>query len=265
MDWAPGTGLRLLVVEDNGDVVRYLRALLENTYEVYTAADGAEGFEMALETIPDLIISDVMMPVMDGFTLTRKLKADLRTSHIPVVLLTARADADSKLEGLGSGADAYLAKPFDRKELFLRIGNLIALRRQLQLRYAAPQKPRTLAQPGESLKHTREDAFMKQVWDILEAHLDEEEFGISRLCEALAMSRSQLYRKFAALTDTTVNQYLQNLRLNKARELLLTTELNVSEVAYDTGFKNPSHFSRAFSKRFGHAPSQVREKASLHE
>ena len=106
---------------------------------------------------------------------------------------------------------------------------------------------------------------MEQVWHILEAHLDEEEFGISQLCEALAMSRSQLYRKFAALTDTTVNQYLQNLRLAKARELLLTTGLNVSEVAYDTGFKNPSHFSRAFSKRYGYAPSQVRNKTAIHE
>ena len=250
--------LHLLLVEDNRDVLNYLSLLLEKDYVVHTAQHGMEGWENALHHIPDLIISDVMMPGMDGFTLTRKLKEDLRTSHIPVVLLTARADADSRIEGLGIGADAYLSKPFNRQELFVVIENLIAIRKKLQQRFAAGGVP--AAVPGDSPDGIlgREDAFLGQVREVLNNHLDDEEFGIHQVCEALGMSRSQLYRKFAALTDTTVNQYLQNVRLDRARDLLRTTDLNVSEVAYDTGFKNPSHFSRAFSKRYGHAPSQAR-------
>jgi DNA-binding response OmpR family regulator/two-component sensor histidine kinase len=255
--------LHLLLVEDNNDVLNYLSLLLEEDYIVHIAHNGVEGLESARHNIPDLIISDVMMPEMDGFTLTRRLKEDLRTSHIPVVLLTARSDADSRLEGLGSGADAYLAKPFNRQELLVRIENLIRLRRQMQQRYASIIPQEVLPVNIREGKPNREDVFMGRVRELLETHLDDEEFGITALCEHLAMSRSQLYRKFAALTDTTVNQYLQNLRLEKARQLLLTTDLHVSEVAYDTGFKNPSHFSRAFSNRYGNPPSQERSSASI--
>lgn len=252
------SALHLLIVEDNRDVIHYLKSILQKTYVVHTAGNGADGLQLALDIIPDLIISDVMMPVMDGFTMTRKLKEDLRTSHIPIVLLTARADVDAKLEGLGCGADAYLAKPFNKQELFVRIENLIRLRRQIQQGYASPIPQELGRNAVRDVAPNREDVFMNQVRQLLESHLDNEEFGISALCEAIGMSRSQLYRKFAALTDTTVNQYLQNLRLEKAKRLLQTTDLNVSEVAYDTGFKNPSHFSRAFSNRYGHAPSQER-------
>ena len=249
--------LHLLLVEDNKDVIEYLQMLLKDHYAVHTAVNGVEGLEKALETIPDLIISDVMMPGLDGYALTQRLKEDLRTSHIPIILLTARADDDSRLAGLESGADAYLAKPFNRQELFVRIRKLIALRRRLHKRYFRLADTGWTEDTGTEAGGTREDAFIGQVRQILEAHLDDEQFGISSLCQTIAMSRSQLYRKFAALTDVTVNQFILNLRLEKARELLKTTDLNVSEVAYDTGVKNPSHFSRACSNRFGHAPSQL--------
>ena len=252
------SALKLLLVEDNADVIRYLKSLLEEDYNIETAMTGTDGFEKAQETIPDLIISDVMMPGMDGFNLCRKLKVDLKTSHIPIVLLTARSDFDSRIEGLSTGADAYLSKPFNKRELFVQINTLIESRKALQKRYTTLHEQNAFSATSMHEKHRREDAFMGKVRQLLEAHLSQEEFGIEQLCEALAMSRSQLYRKFSALSDMTVNQFIITLRLEKARELLATTRLNVSEVAYDTGFKNPAHFSRVFSERFGYPPSQVK-------
>jgi YesN/AraC family two-component response regulator len=252
--------LKLLLVDDNPDVIRYLRSLLEGHYALQTAANGAEGLQKAIKSIPDLIISDVMMPGVDGFTLSRKLKADIRTSHIPIVLLTARSDFDSRMEGLDSGADAYLSKPFNKRELLVRIDKLIDLRKGLQRRYASLAKRETFQEEMNSGISKREDAFMHKVRELLDAHLSDEEFGVAHLCDALAMSRSQLYRKFSALSDMTVNQFIIALRLEKARQLLATTDLNVSEVAYDTGFKYPAHFSRAFAERFGYPPSK--EKVS---
>ncbi len=256
-----GEKLVLLLVEDNPDVLHYLRSLLAADYQIEEAGNGREGFEKALEIIPDLIISDVMMPEMDGFTFCKKLKNDLRTSHIPVVLLTAKADADSRLEGLEAGADAYLAKPFNKEELFVRVKKLIKLRRTLQERYASLQdSPASFPENGIFQK---EDAFLQEVRSLLLEHLDDEEFGIAGLCSSLGMSRSQLYRKFRALTDTTVHHFIRNLRLSKARELLLSTDLNVTEVAFETGFKNLSHFSKIFMEKFGESPSHYRQKQLL--
>ncbi len=249
--------LRLLIVEDNEDVVNYLHSILSEYYNIEVAKNGLEGYNKAVDIIPDLVVSDVMMPVMDGFGFCEKLKSDLRTSHIPVVLLTARADVDSKMEGLKAGADVYLAKPFNRKELFVRIEKLIELRNKLQQRYEGIV---TLGQ-NKDIGDTvilKEDVFMKKVRKILEFHLSEEEFGILELCSSIGMSRAQLYRKFSALTNTSVHHYIRKLRLVKAKELLLSTDLNVSEVAYDTGFKNPSHFSRVYSEEFGIAPSKTK-------
>lgn len=250
--------LMLLIVEDNKDVVQYLHSLLSENYHIEIASNGLDGFKKAIEVIPDLVISDVMMPIMDGFVFCKKLKSDLRTSHIPIVLLTARADIESKMVGLKTGADVYLAKPFKREELFIHIKKLIILRKTLQERYKTIT---TLAYPDEhSPSHIlhKEDTFMNKVRNTLEDHLSEEEFGITELCRSMGMSRSQLYRKFAALSDTSVHQFIRKLRLMKAKELLLTTELNVAEVAYDTGFKNPSHFSRIYSEEFGITPSKTK-------
>lgn len=250
--------LKILIVEDNADVIRYLDSLLAHTYNIETAHNGYIGFEKALKFIPDLVISDVMMPEMDGFTLCRHLKEDVRTSHIPIVILTARSDIDSRMEGLKTGADVYLSKPFNRDELFIRINKLIALRKTLQLRYKTFTNQNLADEAVENQNFSKEDIFMRKVREILIVHLSDEEFGIEELCRSLAMSRSQLYRKFAALTDTTVYHFIRTLKLKKAKELLLTTNLNVSEVAYDTGFKNLAHFSRTFTKEFGHAPSKTK-------
>jgi YesN/AraC family two-component response regulator len=222
---------------------------------------------MALDEVPDLIISDVMMPLMDGFSLCKKLKHDIRTSHIPIILLTARNETAAKMEGLKSGADAYLGKPFNKEELFIRVDKLIALRKELRdsLERLINDPLRNESAPEVSsdldvtASHEQEYAFLNRVREIVESHLAEDEFGISDLSAELGMSRSQLYRKFTALTDSSVHQFIKNFRLKKARHLLRTTDLNVSEVAYDTGFKNPSHFSRVYRERFGMPPSKEKE------
>ncbi len=257
-DYQKSEKLLLLIVEDNEDVVQYLHSLLSDNYHIEVACNGSGGLKKAFEIIPDLVISDVMMPVMDGITFCENLKDDLRTSHIPIILLTARADTESKMQGLKAGADVYLAKPFNRKELFLRIEKLIKLRSTLQHRYKMIATLNDTVEPAPNHFLHKEDTFIQKVRQTLEVHISEDEFGIAELCRALSMSRSQLYRKFAALTDTSVHRFIRKLRLTKANELLLTTELNVSEVAYDTGFKNPAHFSRVYSEEFGIAPSKAR-------
>lgn len=262
--------LKLLIVEDSKDVAAYLNSLLSLKYEISNAWNGVEGLELAIDMIPDLIISDVMMPLMDGFTLCRKLKNDMRTSHIPIILLTARNERASRMEGLRAGVDAYLVKPFNKEELFVRLDKLIALRKELrdsfhrmtQVSEKSFLNIQTLSDINLS-NHGQEYAFMSRVYEILKSHLSEEEFGIAELCVSLGMSRSQLYRKFSSITDTSVHQFIRNLRLIKAQELLRSTDLNVTEVAYDTGFKNPSHFSRVYSEHFGITPSKEKKKVMV--
>ncbi|MFZ4572702.1 MAG: helix-turn-helix domain-containing protein, partial [Bacteroidales bacterium] len=182
------------------------------------------------------------------------VKRDMRTSHIPVVMLTAKTDIASKLEGLERGADDYLAKPFHEGELAVRLKKLVELRRKLQERYASMEKDPLFEDKSVHL----EDAFIKHIREVMETNMDNDQFGILQLCKSVGMSRAQLYRKFKSLTDKTVNEYLRTFRLYKARELLLTTGLNVSEVAYETGFKNLSHFSRVFTEEFGTNPSELK-------
>jgi signal transduction histidine kinase/DNA-binding response OmpR family regulator len=245
----------LLIVEDSPDLVEYLYTILKNDYHIETAHNGNDGLQKAFEYIPDIILSDVMMPELDGIAMLGILKTDQRTSHIPLVMLTAKADIASKLEGLERGADEYLAKPFNEEELLVRLKNLINLRKSLRQRYASMGPlPKT-----EDKALIIEDAFILKVRSIMEPHLDNDQFGIHELCLEIGMSRAQLYRKFKSLTDTTVNDYLQNFRLFKAKEMLLNTGLNVSEVAYETGFKNLSHFSRSFREAFGVTPGSLKK------
>jgi signal transduction histidine kinase/DNA-binding response OmpR family regulator len=245
----------LLVVEDSSDVILYLRAILKYEYRIEVAGNGAIGLRKALEIIPDIILSDVMMPVMDGIEMLEKVKNDIRTSHIPVVMLTAKADIDSRLAGLERGADAYLAKPVDERELHIQLKNMVELRKRLYERY------RSLERFPETSDFTikKEDEFVIKVRHVLETNLEDEEFGILNLCRELAVSHAQLYKKFKSLSNITIANYFKLLRLNKAKELLLTTSLNVTEVAYAVGFKSLSHFSREFTHKFGKSPSEFRK------
>lgn len=251
----PGEQHTLLIVEDNPDVQAYLQACLEGQYQIIKAGNGREGIDKALEIVPDLIISDVMMPEKDGFELCRHLKENERTSHIPIVLLTARADEASRLEGLEGGADAYLPKPFNQKELFIRLRKLIELRQRLQYRY---QQAAPFSLPSEAA-FSREDEFIKKVQAQMKAHLSDETFGVRELARELAMSRSQVFKKLKALTGQSIAQYMRNYRLHCARQLLESSSLSVSEVAYAVGFRDPAYFSRVFSEAFGSPPSEVRK------
>ncbi len=245
----------LLIIEDSSDVVLYLQAILKYEYRIEVAENGVAGLEKAFEIIPDIILSDIMMPVMDGIELLEKVKNDIRTSHVPVVMLTAKADIESRLTGLERGADAYLAKPVDERELHIQLKNLVDLRKKLYERYASFGKiPET---SDKFLK--KEDDFILRVRQILESNLGDEEFGISKLCNEMSVSHAQLYRKFKSLSNRTIGEYFKSLRLHKARELLLSTDLNVSEVTYIVGFKNISHFSREFTHEFGKSPSAIRK------
>lgn len=241
-----------LVIEDNPDVVRYLSSCLEGAYKVVTALDGQTGVDTALDLVPDIIVSDVMMPNKDGFEVCDILKNDERTSHIPIILLTARADRASKIKGLRTGADAYLAKPFNREELKVRLEQLIEIRKKIQERYSSLQSP------AEKDLRTLEDTFLDKVKKVVQEHISDSEFGLLEICRALGLSRSQLFRKLKALTGKSTSLVVRSIRLEQARKLLQNTDLNVSEVAYEVGFKDPSFFSRLFTEEYGEPPSTYR-------
>ena len=243
----------LLIVEDNKDVCDYLQSLLENEYSIQMAENGKIGLERAGELIPDIILSDVMMPEMDGISMLSELKKDIRTSHIPVIMLTAKADIASRLEGLETGAEAYLEKPFNKEELFIRLRKLVELRSKLRERYSTIPLP----QPSEELYFIREDAFMKKLHSAFKENIGDENFGIDQICSIMAMSRAQIYRKFKALTNRSINDYLISFRLHIAKQLLIESDLNVTQVAYQVGFKNLSHFSHRFREEFGINPAAV--------
>jgi YesN/AraC family two-component response regulator len=247
----------LLLIEDNADVTTYIVGLLEKDYAVLTAPNGLAGIETAFDTIPDLIISDVMMPEKDGYEVCEILKNDERTSHIPIVLLTAKAEVSDRITGLRKGADAYLMKPFNKEELYVRLEKLLELRRALQSRYANLSKG--MASSREVAEPTLEDLFLQKLQKTVLENLDDAELGAVHLSRAVHLSTSQLYRKLNALTGEPPNAFIRKIRLQRAMELLTTTDLSISEIAYDVGFNDPNYFSRAFSKEFGKTPSEYRK------
>jgi len=254
------SGDHLLLIEDNADVVRYLSACLGEQYHLSVASDGVQGLEQALEHIPDLIISDVMMPRMDGFEVCAALKQDERSSHIPVILLTAKGDMASKLEGLQHGADVYLVKPFNKEELLIRVQNLLESRRSLRAHYLAlAAHPSAPAEPNAP---AQENAFVLKVRGIIEAHLTDPNLDVERLCREVGMSNSNLHRKLTALTGHSANRFVRYIRLTKACALLHDPELTIVAVAYDCGFNDPVYFARAFRQEFGMSPSEWRSANS---
>ena len=251
----PNQGMpKLLIIEDNFDVIEYIQICLRDQYEMYTAPNGVLGVEKALEIIPDIILSDVMMPEMDGFSVCHQLKSDKRTSHIPIILLTAKATQQDKVAGLSHGADAYLIKPFDKEELVIRLKNLSALSKTLQKHLDV----KAVSGPPHDTRIEREAAFLEEVNAIIESQMANELFDTQHLCRELAMSRTQLHRKLKALTSTSTAQYIRIRKMEKARFLLETTDLPIGEIATDVGFKDFSHFSRSFSQIYGNTPSSFR-------
>ena len=242
----------ILVIEDNEDVGIYLKSILRDKYILHFAKNGETGIEKALEIIPDIILSDIMMPIKDGYEVCQTIKNDIRTSHIPIILLTAKAEKSDLIKGLKTGADAYLTKPFTKEELFIRLENLVELRKTLQLKYL----DRPL--PAKDSKNDKEREFLKSVDQSIEEHLSDSDVSIEIFAKTLNMSRSQLFRKIKALTGKSISSYIRSYRLNKAKILLLQTDLTISEIAFEVGYSDLSYFSSTFKEEFGQSPSSIR-------
>ena len=248
----------ILIVEDNEDVRQYLRDVLEKEYEIEEAANGEQGYRRAEAIIPDLIIGDIMMPKIDGYEMTKKIRSDEKTFHIPIILLTAKSDHKSKLEGFESGAEAYLTKPFDNKELMLRIHNLIDMRKKLQEKFARRERiPVRDGTGGEKKISDLNERFINKVIEIMEKHITEEEFSIEEFGKELYMSRTQLHRKLKALTGKSASRYLRSFRLSAAKKMIEKKKGTISEIAYNVGFSSPIYFSKCFRDEYGYPPSEV--------
>ncbi len=250
-----------LIVEDSAEIAHYVATCLSSEYRIEWAENGRIGLEKAFALIPDLVVSDLMMPEMDGFALTSALKDDERTSHVPVILLTALAETDSRIEGFRRGADAYLSKPFHEAELQIIAAQQVQLRRRLRQRFAALETPMVEAVPpsaSDPFDPAREDAFFQKILRIIQENIANEQFGVPDLSRAVHLSPSQLQRKLAALTNQSALQIIRTLRLRKAQQLLRSTGLPVSEIAWATGFSDPSYFTRMFSRACGVTPTEWR-------
>lgn len=245
----------ILIVEDNADVVQYLRICLEAHYRLEFAYNGQAGLEKALKSVPDIILSDVVMPGMDGFELCNTLKNDPRSSHIPIVLLTARGDVESRITGLRQGADAYLVKPFHPEELLVILNNLIQLRDKLQARYKAT----AIGEPVTVGSHSVEEIFLQKLRAIVAAELNNPELTMQEICRKMGMGHTNLNLKINALTGMPISLFIRKMRLHRAMELLGASELSVSEIAYETGFNDPKYFSRVFAEEYGAPPSSFRK------
>lgn len=246
----------ILIVEDNDDMRRYLRTLLADRFYVLEACDGQSGLRLARESVPDLIVSDVMMPVMDGLQLCKHLKEDFITSHIPVILLTARSEERQQMEGYESGADAYLTKPFSADLLVSRIYNLLANRRQLRHLFDNSKQDQA---PADVKLTTQDKLFMDQLKEAINSNMANPNLKMDELGEQLGISRVQLYRKVKTLTGLSPVELLRQMRLQKGKVLLNTTTKTVAEIAYEVGFNSSSYFANCFKKQFGKLPMEFRE------
>lgn len=246
----------VLIVEDNEDLRYFLRqCLAEETnfsYRVIEAANGQDGYEIAIAQIPDLIISDIMMPKIDGMQLCHMLKKDKRTDHIPIILLTAKASGESKIEGLETGADDYLTKPFQEHELLARVKNLIEGRRKLRERFSRE----VTLQPASIPMTSMDEKLLQHVMKIMEEHMSDSNFGVEAFGREAGMSRTQLHRKLKALTDQSPGDFIRMMRLKRAAELLNNHVGSIAEVAFMVGFTDPSYFTKCFQKQFGRTPSE---------
>ncbi|WP_428665829.1 ATP-binding protein [Runella sp.] len=243
----------LLIVEDNSDLRAYVRSIFEHNYQIIEAIDGEIGLQKAFEYVPDAVVCDLMMPRLDGLAFCQTLKSDIRTNHIPVVMLTAKATLDDRLEGLKLGADDYLSKPFNREELEIRIQNLLKQRETLRQKYAL--KVREIDAENEK-EATPDDPFLQKAREIVKAHLSNSSFDVEQFCKLMGMSRTNLHRKLKALTETSTTEFIRVIRLQRAAQLLRQRAGTVSEIAYKVGFESLPYFSKSFQEQFGISPSE---------
>jgi len=254
---APGSFKNtVLVVEDNPDMRLFIRQSIEAYYMVEEAGDGLEGIEKAQNIMPDLIISDIMMPGTDGYQLCQTVKNDIRTSHIPVIFLTAKASTESKIQGLKTLADDYITKPFNHNVLINRIKNLIDLRRQLQEKYQRHMR----LEPSEITVTSIDEKFLRKLHEIIEKCLSDSELNVEALSEKMEISRVTLNKKIQALTGETANEFIRTYRLKRAVQLLEQKAGTITDIAYDVGFSSSAHFTKCFKEKFHRLPSEYLEK-----
>lgn len=248
----------LLIVEDNQDLSQLLQKNFKDQYTIISAQDGEEGYQLALQHIPDIIISDIMMPKKDGITLTNELKNDERTSHIPIILLTAKAGEQNELSGIQIGADEYITKPFNQKILAAKVVNLIAIRKKLQLRYSQE----VILTPKDIAITPIEENFLSRVQKVLDKQLIESSFSVEEFSKAMSMSRMQLHRKLKALTGLTSSEFIRSQRLKLAAQLLKNSDTNISQVGYAVGFNDHSYFAKCFKEMYNCTPTEYASKDS---
>ncbi len=246
---------QLLIIEDNADLLSFIGSVFRENYTIHTAANGRIGYQLAIEKMPDLIISDVMMPEMDGIQFLQKVRDDERVNHIPVILLTARNELETKLQGLRSGADDYIAKPFSTEELRTRVDNLIEQRKLLAVKYR--ERFITAATPVSVA--SADDKFIQKVVKSIEDHLGDPLFSVEKLASEVNLSRAQLFRKLKALMSLSPNQLINDIRLQRAKELILSKADTLSQICYQVGFNEPSYFARRFRQKYGVTPSEYAE------
>lgn len=246
-----GRRFHILIVEDNRELRDFVRQIFERNFDISMASNGKEGYETAMQMLPDLIISDVMMPEMDGFEMTRQLKSNLMTSHIPIVLLTAKTQENDKIEGFETGADAYIAKPFNNTRLELQVRNLLNTRQNNMLRFKHnPQTDvRSLA------KNPHDEKFMERLVELIMSNLDNDKFSIKDITDSLSISRSFLHIKLKNLADLSATEFIRTIRMKEARKKLLSG-MNVSETSFAVGISDPNYFSKCFKKQFGQTPTE---------
>ncbi len=250
----------VLVVEDNADIREYIRSSFTDIYEVITAKDGKEGWELAQARIPNIIVSDIMMPVMDGIELCKRIKEDMRTSHIPVILLTAKDSLQDKEEGYASGADSYLTKPFSAKLLHSRINNLLETRKKIASLLALTDTQPKQESAVSSLNKL-DNEFLQKITQIIEENLEMEKMDIAFIADKMCMSHSTLYRKIKGLTDMSANEFIRKVKMRKGVELLMSGQYTISEIAYMIGFSSVAYFRQCFKDEYGMSPSDyVKQK-----
>jgi len=246
----------ILVVEDNPDLREMIKENLQENYFVLEAENGVKGLKLAEETIPDLIISDIMMPEMDGYELASKIKTNEKTNHIPVILLTAKAATKDKLTGLETGADDYLIKPFNSEELKIRVKNLIKIRKQMQKKYQSQM----LVKPADVVVPSTQKVFLDKLTSIIENNISNENFSVEILCDEIGMSRAQLHRKIKALTNQSASEFIRNFRLQRAAELLKQDAGNIAEISYRVGFGSQAYFTKTFQEVYGQTPLEFKKQ-----
>ena len=244
-------GYTILIIEDNDELRDFVKLCLVENYSILEAANGREGWEIAVSQLPALIITDVMMPEMDGNEFCRNLKNDQRTSHIPVIMLTAKIAVEQQLEGLESGADVYLTKPFSIPVLQSYVSNLLKSKEVLRQHYSQ----KIFLEPLNVEVGTVDKKFMERLMEVIETNLSNADFNIANLSKEVGMSKAVLYKKFNALTKLPIGDFIKSLRLKKAAFLLINDKFNVSEIAWEVGFNDRKYFSKEFKKKYGKSPS----------